>query len=190
MQPDQPREEVISTQHLELHHISVDELVSIYEIPEAPWVYESKDFTNPFRVLMNDSGPLAWRVPQVKVDCSLNKWFVRWIVLKSTNEIIGSTSFHGAPNEEGMIEIGLGIDRKFQGLGFGFETLLGMWSWVCEQEGVETLRYTVSAENTASIALINKFGFKHVGQQIDDEDGPEEMYELSVADFKISRSAN
>ena len=65
-----------------------------------------------------------------------------------------------------------------------------MWSWVCEQEGVETLRYTVSAENTVSIALINKFGFKHVGQQIDDEDGPEEIYELSVEEFKTSLSSS
>ena len=190
MQPDQHREPVISTQRLELHHISVDELISIYETPEAPWVYDGKDFTNPFRVLMDDSGPLAWRVPQVKVDPLLIKWFVRWIVLKSTREIIGSVSFHGAPNEVGMIEIGIGIEPIFQNQGFGFEALAGMWSWVCDQEGVKILRYTVSAKNTASIALINKFGFKHVGHQIDDEDGPEEIYELSVEEFKTSLSSS
>ena len=55
--------------------------------------------------------------------------------------------------------------------------------------GVKILRYTVSADNPASIALIKKFGFNHVGQQIDDEDGPEEIYELSVQDFKTSISA-
>ena len=184
------REPVIDTARLELHHVSVHELVSIYETPEAPWVYDGKDFTNPFRVLMDDSGPLAWRVPQVKVDPLLIKWFVRWIVLKSTREIIGSVSFHGAPNEVGMIEIGIGIEPIFQNQGFGFEALAGMWSWVCDQEGVKILRYTVSAKNTASIALINKFGFKHVGQQIDDEDGPEEIYELSVEEFKTSLSSS
>lgn len=183
------REPVINTPRLELHHISVDELISVYEKPEDSWIYEGKNFTNPNRVLMDDSGPLAWRVPQVKVDNSLNKWFVRWIVLKSSKEIIGSASFHGAPNEVGMIEIGLGVDSKFQGRGFGFEGLRGMWSWVCDQDGVKTLRYTVSAANTVSVALINKFGFIHVGQQIDEEDGPEEIYELSVQDFKDSISA-
>ena len=189
MLSERQREPVICTPRLELHHMSVDELISIFEKPEDSWIYEGQDFTNPHRVLMDDSGPLAWRVPQVKIDDSMNKWFVRWIVLKSTREIIGSASFHSAPNEAGMIEIGLGIDPKFHGYGFGFESLLGMWSWVCNQGGVKVLRYTVSADNAASVALINKFGFKHVGQQIDEEDGPEEIYELSVRDFKGSISA-
>ena len=184
MLTERHRESVISTPRLELHHVSVDELISIFERPEASWIYEGQDFTNPHRVLMDDSGPLAWRVPQVKVDSSLNKWFVRWIVLKSTREIIGSASFHGAPNEAGMIEIGLGFDPEFQGHGFGFESLLGMWSWVCNQGGVKVLRYTASATNAASITLVNKFGFKHIGQQIDEVDGPEEIYELSVEKFR------
>ena len=64
---------------------------------------------NTHRVLIDNSGPLGWRVPQVKVDPSVNKWFVRWIVLKETAEVIGSTSFHGVPDAEGMMEIGLEI---------------------------------------------------------------------------------
>lgn len=184
MLSERHRESVISTPRLELHHVSVDELISIFERPEASWIYEGQDFTNPHRVLMDDSGPLAWRVPQVKVDSSLNKWFVRWIVLKSTREIIGSTSFHGKPNEVGMIEIGLEIDPQFQSQGFGYEALAGMWSWVSKESSIKILRYTVSASNAASVALVKKFGFKHMGQQLDEEDGPEEIYELSVEDFR------
>ena len=178
------REPVIHTSRLELHHMSASEIISLFEEPEALWIYERKDFTNPYRNLIDETGPLAWRVPQVKKDPLLNKWFVRWIVLRESREIIGSTSFHGAPSESGMIEIGLGIDARFQNLGYGFESLLGMWRWVCNEGGVKVLRYTVSATNTASVALVNKFEFKHVGQQIDEEDGPEEIYELSVEDFK------
>jgi hypothetical protein len=33
------------------------------------------------------------------------------------------------------------------------------------------------------MAIINSLGFTHVGQQIDEEDGPEEIFEMSVADF-------
>ena len=184
MLSERHREPVISTSRLELHHMSVDELISIFEKPESSWIYEGQNFTNPHRVLMDDSGPLAWRVPQVKDDNSVNKWFVRWIVLRESREIIGSTSFHGAPIESGMIEIGLGIEPEFQGHGFGFEALVGMWSWVSKESSIKILRYTVSASNAASVALINKFGFKHVGQQFDEEDGPEEIYELNVEDFK------
>ncbi len=97
------REILIETARVELHHIAANELISLFERPEDPWILEDKSFTNPHRELMDDSGPLAWRVPQVKLDSEVNKWFVRWIVLKRSREIIGSTSFHGAPDAEGMI---------------------------------------------------------------------------------------
>ena len=177
------RQGIIETPRLELHHISGAEVISLFETPEDIWIYEGKSYANPHRQLMDDSGPLAWRVPQVKADPSVNKWFVRWIVQKSTREIIGSSSFHGAPNENGMIEIGLGIDPKFHNLGFGFEALTGMWRWVCAQEGVKILRYTVSIANLPSIALVNKFGFTRVGEQLDEIDGPEAIYEMSSAEF-------
>lgn len=178
------RQPVIHTKRLELHHISANELITLFENPEEAWIYEGKGFANPHRQLMDDSGPLAWRVPQVKLNLALNKWFVRWIVLKSSHEIIGSSSFHGAPDETGMIEIGIGIDPQFQIQGYGYESLAGMWGWVAHEPEVKTLRYTVSANNQASIALIKKFGFAHVGQQLDEIDGPEEIYELSAFEFK------
>lgn len=174
----------IETDRLALYLIEVQDLITLFEDPENLSIYVGKSFKNPHRVLMDNSGPLAWRVPQVKEDPSLNIWFVRWIVLKESAEVIGSISFHGKPNEVGMIEIGLGIEPKFQGKGFGSEALDGMWKWVLTQEGVKTLRYTVSAENAPSIALITKFGFHHVGQQIDDEDGPEEIFEIPASQYR------
>jgi RimJ/RimL family protein N-acetyltransferase len=60
-----------------------------------------------------------------------------------------------------------------------------MWSWVITQPNVKILRYTVSASNLPSMAIIAKFGFSHIGQQLDEEDGPEEIFEMSVADFKL-----
>ena len=175
---------IIRTQRLELHHLSVDQLVKLYETPHDASINDNQPFDNPHRVLIDDSGPLKWRVPQVKVDPSLNKWFVRWIVLSHTREIIGSTSFHGPPSTDGMIEIGYGIHPDFQGQGFGPEALIGMWSWAIEDVHVKTLRYTVSQTNTRSLRVIQKFGFTNVGQQIDDVDGPELIFELSSIDFR------
>lgn len=174
---------LIDTDRLSLHLIEVQDLITLFEDSENQSIYLEKPFRNPHRVLIDNPGPLAWRVPQVKVDPALNIWFVRWIVLKATNEIIGSISFHGKPDESGMIEIGLGIASEFQGKGFGSEALDGMWRWVIAQKGVKTLRYTVSPENLASITLIKKFGFQHIGQQLDEEDGPEEIFEISTSDY-------
>ena len=176
--------QIIETERLNLFLIEPADLITLFEEPENQRTYDGKPFTNPYRVLIDDKGPLAWRVPQVKLDPSLNIWFIRWIVLKSTSEIVGSISFHAKPNEIGMIEIGLGISPNFQNNGYGSEALKGMWLWVIDQPGVSILRYTVSATNKASVVIINKFGFIHVGQQIDEEDGPEEIYEMSASEFR------
>lgn len=176
-------QEVINTPRLALHHICATELVTLFEEPENPAIYVDKPYTNPHRVLMDDQGPLAWRVPQVKEDAALNKWFARWIVLRKTGEIIGSTSFHAAPDSDGMIEIGLGISEAFRNQGFARESLMGMWLWVLEDPTVKTLRYTVSVENSPSIRVIEFFGFHYRGEQIDEEDGPESIYEMSREEF-------
>jgi len=176
-------ESVIETNRLDLHHIPVAGLISLFEEKNDALAIAGRSFTNPYRNLIDNSGPLGWRVPQVKADPSTNKWFVRFIVLRESNEIIGSTSFHGIPDEAGMMEIGIGIEEKFWGQGFATEALLGMWRWVVTHPEVETLRYTVSPTNTPSVKIIEKFGFHHQGQQMDEIDGPEDIYEMSVQEF-------
>ena len=175
---------VIETDRLELHHIRGDHLIELFEARSDLPALQDNDFTNPLRVLVDFQGPLAWRVPQVKADPLVNKWFVRWIVLKENREVIGSTSFHGAPDGDGMMEIGLGIESDYQNQGFAREALLGMWRWAVTFPEVLNLRYTVSPDNKASIAVINYFGFELKGVQMDEVDGPENIYEMSASDFK------
>jgi len=177
-------EAMILTLRLELHHLSVVDLIALFEVPEDVSVYAGKPYSNPHRVLMDESGPLRWRVPQVKSNPLVNKWFVRWMVEKTSREIVGSISFHGPPDEQGMMEIGLGVHPDFQRLGYAKEALTGMWLWCVEQPGVALLRYTVTPDNVASVALVKKFGFACVGQQIDPEDGPEDIYEMSANEFR------
>ena len=178
--------ELIATPRLDLHLIPIPELLLLHEDPDNPSLLADRDFTNPHNELSHEhSGPLRWRVPQVKADPAVNIWFIRWIVLRETKEIVGSISFHAPPDDSGMIEIGFGVSQACRNNGFGTEALLGMWSWVITQPNVKILRYTVSASNLPSMAIISKFGFSHIGQQLDEEDGPEEIFEMSVADFKL-----
>jgi RimJ/RimL family protein N-acetyltransferase len=176
-------EPVIVTSRLELHHLSAQAIIELFENKNDSVALMDRSITNPHRVLVDSSGPLGWRVPQVKADPSVNRWFVRYIVLKESQEVIGSTSFHGVPDADGMMEIGLGIEEAFRNKGYAREALAGMWKWVCAYPEVKTLRYTVSPDNLASIAVINYFGFEYKGQQIDEEDGPENIYEMSTRDF-------
>lgn len=183
-------EPALFSERLELHHISVDGIIELFEDKSDSKGIAGRGITNPHKNLIVDSGPLAWRVPQVKVDPSLNKWFVRFIVLQESREVIGSTSFHGAPDSEGMIEIGLGIEPAFQGKGYAKESLQAMWRWAVSFPEVRTLRYTVSPDNLPSIAVIKYFGFDYKGQQMDEIDGPENIYEMSAEDFSKRWGSN
>jgi len=176
-------EPVILTPRLELHHLSAQAIIELFEKKNDSVALLDRSFTNPHRLLLDSSGPLACRLPHVKVDPSVNRWFVRYIVLKQGQEVIGSASVHGVPDADGMMEIGLGIEEAFRNKGYAREALAGMWEWVCAYPAVKTLRYTVSPDNLASIAVINYFGFEYKGQQIDEEDGPENIYEMSTKDF-------
>lgn len=181
---------LISTPRLELHHIPADGLIALLDLKNDAAAIAGRNIENPHGVLVEDEGPLRWRVPQVKADPLTNKWFLRFITLSSTREIIGSTSFHGVPDEAGMIEIGIGLDEKFWGYGYAKEALFGMWRWAVTHPEVRTLRYTVSPTNIASVSIINGFGFAHVGQQMDDIDGPEDIYEMSSVDFQKKFGVN
>ena len=177
--------EVLKTNRLDLHLIPPLELFMLHEDPDNPVLLTDREFINPYNELTHEhSGPLRWRVPQVKADPAKNIWFIRWIVLRETKEVVGSISFHAPPDETGMIEIGFGICEPCRNNGYGKEALLGMWKWVIDQPGVKTLRYTVSATNGPSMTIIKSLGFAHIGQQIDEDDGPEEIFEMSVTEFR------
>jgi [ribosomal protein S5]-alanine N-acetyltransferase len=176
-------DDLIVTPRLELHLIGAADLVTLFHHPEDSALWADKPYVNPHRVLMDDKGPLAWRVPQVEADPGINRWLVRLMVDRTSREIVGSTSFHGPPDEAGMLEIGLGVAESFRNRGLAKEALLGMWTWGCEQPDARSFRYTVSPTNEPSIALIRHFGFAYQGQQIDEIDGPEDIYEMATSEF-------
>ena len=78
----------ITTSRLELHHIPVDGLISLFEEKSDVLAIAGRGFSNPYKTLIDNPGPLAWRVPQVKADSSVNKWFVRFIVLRNRNSLL------------------------------------------------------------------------------------------------------
>lgn len=117
------------------------------------------------------------------------QWQFREVFLSSSNEKVGEINFHRSPAGDeftpvGTVEVGVEIAEMYRGNGFASEALMAMWLWAVEHEEIKVLRYTVSATNHPSMRIIQKFGFNHVGQQIDEEDGPEEIFEMSAEVFK------
>ena len=107
------------------------------------------------------------------------------IVDRERNIAVGTISFHAPPDSRGMLEIGLGIAEEERGKGYAQEALAAMWGWAIRQENVRFLRYTVSPANAPSMAIIRNFGFPLIGEQIDEEDGLELIYEISAQQFQV-----
>ena len=163
--------------------LTIQEYASFKSGVEPKW----NGFTNPYRHLIKGPSPLKHRIPKVEDHPEFSEIGLILGILKSNKEIIGSAGFHDFPNHEGMIEIGFGIVPEMQNKGLGVELLIGMWRMISKRRDVKILRYTVSPENKPSMHIINKLGFKKVGQQMDPEDGLELIYEETVERF-LSRN--
>ncbi len=175
----------LQTPRLELWHLSIDDMKMLVAQPMSHDVWQNKPFHNSFRVFFGDPGPLRWRLPQVLKDSSTNKWFVRLIVEKESRELVGSISFHEPPTIDGTLEVGLEIVAERRRRGYAREALVAMWRWAIEHPEVITLRYSVSVTNEPSLALIKSLGFTRTGSQLDEIDGPEEIFEMSASEFRL-----
>ena len=175
---------MIVTERLELHEVRPAEYARLARNRADPELWVDRGFSNPLRHLVDDPGPLPYRIPRIEANPEAAQYLLRLAVLRDERIVIGSAGFHDLPDANGMIEIGLGVEPEYRGRGYATEMLRGMWRWVIDQPGVVTLRYTVSPDNAASQAIITRLGFARVGQQIDDEDGPEDIFEMSAEDYR------
>jgi RimJ/RimL family protein N-acetyltransferase len=58
-----------------------------------------------------------------------------------------------------------------------------LWVYAASHPAVRTLRATFTPDNAGSRAIIEGAGFVLVGEQIDEEDGLELIYEIAAADY-------
>lgn len=175
---------LIRTPRLDLHTVLPDEYALLAVDRADPRLWGGRGFTNPLGHLVDDPGPLPYRLPRIAADPAAAPYLLRLAVLRDGAFVVGSAGFHDVPDADGMVEIGLGIEAPYRGRGLGRELLMGMWGWVVDQPGVRTLRYTVSPDNAPSQALIARFGFEHRGRQLDEVDGPEDIYELAADEYR------
>ena len=148
--------------------------------------WDDLQIKNTFRHLEIGPSPISYRLERIKKNPEFLPFALRLGVEREGREIIGSAGFHDMPDENGMIEIGFGVVPKCHNQGYGQEMLNAMWRWVVKNPNVKILRYTVSPENMPSLHIIKKLGFDLVGEQIDEIDGRELIYEKSTYEFRVN----
>lgn len=93
---------------------------------------------------------------------------------------VGGSGFHAAPDVDGMVEVGYGVDPGYRRRGYARAALEIAIDHARADSSVRTLRATISPDNEASLALIEQYPFVRNGEQWDEEDGLELIYEMAV----------
>lgn len=88
-------------------------------------------------------------------------WYTNWqIILKEENVSIGSACFKGEPDENGVVEIGYGLDEKYRGKGYMTAALKIMLRWAKAMPHVKKVIALTSKENAASQKVLENCGMK------------------------------
>jgi RimJ/RimL family protein N-acetyltransferase len=102
------------------------------------------------------------------------EWGVFVIVRREDGRAVGGIGFHGAPDEEGRVEVGYDLVAAARGHGYATEALRALTAWALDREEVTRLFATVERDNRPSQAVLDRAGFRRAA----DEDGEHLAYEL------------
>ncbi|MGP4113923.1 GNAT family N-acetyltransferase [Streptomyces sp. 4N509B] len=131
---------------------------------------------------VSDEARWLWRfrLGQIAADPGNARWMARQAVVGDEGRVVGHAGFHGPPDEAGMVEIGYSVAPGFRRQGYARATLVELLRRAAAEPEVTTVRATISPDNAASLATIAGFGFVEVGEQWDEEDGLELVFEVPV----------
>jgi RimJ/RimL family protein N-acetyltransferase len=123
-----------------------------------------------------------WRIrsAQIRESPHAAPWITRVLVDPRIGRIVGMAGFHGPPDEGGMVEVGYQVDPELRRRGYARRALEILLSVAHDSPDVHVVRATISPDNVASLALVADYGFTMTGEQWDEEDGLEIIFEVRV----------
>lgn len=122
----------------------------------------------------------ALRRDQVRSDPVAAGWVTGAIWAADEAVVVGRAGFHGPPDAAGMVELGYEVLPAHRRRGHARAALAAMLRRAAVETQVQTVRVTISPDNAASHAVIGPFGFVRVGEQWDEQDGLEIVYEVDA----------
>lgn len=146
--------------------------------------------------LLNATVPAEWlasqalmelRLRQLQRNPALQPWLLRAMVHRESNTMIGHIGCHDGPGATYLqrytpagIEIGYTTFFAHRRRGYAREALGGLIHWAHTEQNVDQFVLSISPHNGPSLRLAAHFDFVQKGTEIDDEDGPEDVYVLSL----------
>ncbi|MGE5185155.1 MAG: GNAT family N-acetyltransferase [Acidobacteriota bacterium] len=91
-------------------------------------------------------------------------WGDSLVLLRDEPRIVGSVIFHGRP-DDGIAEVGYGIEEGSRGLGLATEATRACVEWALGEPGVTAVQATTFPWHHASLGVIRKLGMALVAQR-------------------------
>jgi len=120
------------------------------------------------------------RRDQVARDPAEAAWVTGVIWDEEQQVAVGRAGFHGRPDPAGLVEIGYAVDPAYRRRGYARAAFEALLARAAADPLVHRVRVTISPDNVASAGLVAQYGFTEVGEQWDDEDGLEIIYEIDA----------
>ena len=125
----------------------------------------------------------VWEIRAVQIveDPGSAAWITGVVWDPDRRLAVGRAGYHGPPDGDGMVEVGYTIDPQYRRQGYARAALRALIERARHEPGVRTFRATISPDNAPSRDLVLSEGLVEVGEQWDDEDGLEIVYELPLS---------
>jgi RimJ/RimL family protein N-acetyltransferase len=103
------------------------------------------------------------------------------VIHKADNVLMGMCGFAGPPDDDGAAEIAYAIAPAYQGKGYATEAAAALMDFASRDPRVGIICAHTLPETTASTRVLEKCGFKKIGESIDPENNlPVWRWERSV----------
>ena len=117
------------------------------------------------------------RLQQLRRSPTDGPWLVRAAVLQPDGVVVGHAGFHGPPDASGAVEVGYTIVPDERGKGYSHLVLSALLDEAAATHQVRLVRAAISPDNLPSLKVARAAQFKHVGEQVDEVDGLELIFE-------------
>jgi [ribosomal protein S5]-alanine N-acetyltransferase len=133
--------------------------------------------------LADDPAVLRFALAQLAADPDYLPWSVRALILKESGEMVGHIRFHSRPDPdylrpyaEKAVEFGYVVFSAHRRRGYAAEAIDGIIRWAQDEHDIQRFIVTIAPDNVASLRLADRFGFRKIGQHVDEVDGIEGIY--------------
>ena len=150
---------MIKTERLELYPLTPQQLkLWIQDIPalekELNCSYEAEPLEGFFLDIVK--GQL-----KITENDSVNYvWHSFWLLIRKTDRVVvGSADFKNIPNANKEVEIGYGLGKEFEHMGYMTEAVQAMCKWAMQQANVSHVIAETDLDGFASQCILQRCGF-------------------------------